>query len=84
MSLNIELNDFYITALNKDTLCMAFVSFRFCDMIVDRDVFIAVCFLLRATCAIGGAATETSTVSILLTKFPDNVGMVSVCGIFFS
>ena len=62
---------------------MAFVSFRFCDMIVDRDVFIAVCFVLRATCAIGGAATETSTVSILLTKFPDNVGMVSVCGIFF-
>ena len=62
---------------------MAFVSFRFCDMIVDRDVFIAVCFVLRAACAIGGAATETSTVSILLTKFPDNVGMVSVCGIFF-
>ncbi|CAH3143054.1 unnamed protein product [Pocillopora meandrina] len=53
------------------------VLFGFCDMIVDRDVFIAVCFVLRATCAIGGAATETSTVSILLTKFPDNVGMVS-------
>ncbi|CAH3143050.1 unnamed protein product, partial [Pocillopora meandrina] len=53
------------------------VLFGFCDMIVDRNVFIAVCFVLRATCAIGGAATETSTVSILLTQFPDNVGMVS-------
>ncbi|RMX47169.1 hypothetical protein pdam_00022818, partial [Pocillopora damicornis] len=54
-----------------------FIFSPFCGVLVNRDVFIAVCFVLRATCAIGGAATETSTVSILLTKFPDNVGMVS-------
>ena len=62
---------------------MAFVSFRFCDRIVDREAFITVSFILRATSAIGGAAVETSALSILLGKYPDNVGMVSVCGILF-
>lgn len=56
---------------------------RFGGMIVDRDAFIALCFLLRATSAIGGAAAETSALSILLEKFPDNVGMVTVCGTLF-
>ncbi|PFX25686.1 MFS-type transporter SLC18B1 [Stylophora pistillata] len=62
--------------LNKE-VSMAFVSFRFCDMIADRDAFIVVCFVLRVTSAIGGAAVETSGLSILLDTFPDNVGMVS-------
>ena len=62
---------------------MAFVFFRFCGLIVDRDAFTALCFMLRATSAIGGAAAETSALTILLEKFPDNVGMVSVCGILF-
>ncbi|XP_022790543.1 MFS-type transporter SLC18B1-like isoform X3 [Stylophora pistillata] len=56
------------------------VLFGFGGMIVDRDAFIALCFLLRATSAIGGAAAETSALSILLEKFPDNVGMVTVGG----
>ncbi|RMX58833.1 hypothetical protein pdam_00021880, partial [Pocillopora damicornis] len=56
---------------------MAFVFFRFCGLIVDRDAFTALCFMLRATSAIGGAAAETSALTILLEKFPDNVGMVS-------
>ncbi|XP_022790549.1 MFS-type transporter SLC18B1-like [Stylophora pistillata] len=51
--------------------------FGFCDMIADRDAFIVVCFVLRVTSAIGGAAVETSGLSILLDTFPDNVGMVS-------
>lgn len=59
------------------------VLFGFGGMIVDRDAFIALCFLLRATSAIGGAAAETSALSILLEKFPDNVGMVTVCGTLF-
>lgn len=46
-------------------------------MIADRDAFIVVCFVLRVTSAIGGAAVETSGLSILLDTFPDNVGMVS-------
>ncbi|RMX58834.1 hypothetical protein pdam_00021883, partial [Pocillopora damicornis] len=49
----------------------------FCDLIVDRDAFITVSFILRATSAIGGAAAETSAMSILLGKYPDNIGMVS-------
>ncbi|CAH3143067.1 unnamed protein product, partial [Pocillopora meandrina] len=56
---------------------VAFVSFRFCDLIVDRDAFITVSFILRATSAIGGAAAETSAMSILLGKYPDNIGTVS-------
>ena len=62
---------------------MAFIFFRFCGQIVNRDAFTALCFMLRATSAIGGAAAETSALTILLEKFPDNVGMVSVCGISF-
>ncbi|XP_027055811.1 MFS-type transporter SLC18B1-like, partial [Pocillopora damicornis] len=53
------------------------VLFGFCGLIVDRDAFTALCFMLRATSAIGGAAAETSALTILLEKFPDNVGMVS-------
>lgn len=53
------------------------VLFGFCGQIVDRDAFTALCFMLRATSAIGGAAAETSALTILLEKFPDNVGMVS-------
>ena len=64
-------------------ISVAFVSFRFCDLIVDRDAFITVSFILRATSAIGGAAAETSAMSILLGKYPDNTGTVSVCGILF-
>ena len=37
---------------------MAFVSFTFCERIVDRDAFITVSFILRATSAIGGAAVK--------------------------
>ena len=71
-----------LSFLNKEE-SVPFVSFRFCDRIVDRDAFITVSFILRATSAIGGAAVETSALSILLGKYPDNVGMVSVRGILF-
>ena len=67
----------------RPRISVAFVSFRFCDLIVDRDAFITVSFILRATSAIGGAAAETSAMSILLGKYPDNTGTVSVCGILF-
>ncbi|XP_073244210.1 MFS-type transporter SLC18B1-like [Porites lutea] len=40
-------------------------------------MFVAFCFLLRATLAIGGSASEVAALSILIGKFPNNVGAVT-------
>ena len=51
---------------------------RFCDSLSETTIFTVFCFLLRTTSAIGGAAAETSCMSILIEKFPNNVGAVTV------
>ena len=48
-------------------------------MLSDQTMFTVFCFLIRTTSAIGGAASETSSMSIIMEKFPDNVGAVTVC-----
>ena len=53
--------------------------FRFCSKISDKTVFVVLCFLLRAASAIGGAASQTSAMSIIIEKFPNNVAAVTVC-----
>ena len=52
--------------------------FRFCGLISDTAMFTAFCFLLRATLAIGGSASEVAALSILIGKFPNNVGAITV------
>ena len=41
-------------------------------------MFIAFCFLLRATLAMGGSASEVAALSILIGKFPNNVEAITV------
>ncbi|CAH3114199.1 unnamed protein product [Porites lobata] len=53
------------------------ILFGFCDSLSDTTIFTVFCFLLRTTSAIGGAAAETSCMSILIEKFPNNVGAVT-------
>ena len=55
------------------------IVFSFCGMLTDPTTFIVFCFLIRTTSAIGGAASETSALSIVMAKFPDNLGAVTVC-----
>ena len=52
--------------------------FRFCGLISDTAMFTAFCFLLRATLATGGSASEVAALSILIGKFPNNVGAITV------
>ena len=57
--------------------------FRFCSKISDKTEFVVLCFLLRTTSAIGGAASETSAMSIVIEQFPNNVAAVTVCTMHF-
>lgn len=53
--------------------------FRFGEVIFDPTMFIIFCFVLRITSAIGAAAAETAVLSLMLQKFPNDTGTVSVC-----
>ncbi|CAH3114275.1 unnamed protein product, partial [Porites lobata] len=56
------------------------IIFGFCGLISDTAMFTAFCFLLRATLAIGGSASEVAALSILIGKFPNNVGAITGAG----
>ncbi|CAH3023022.1 unnamed protein product, partial [Porites evermanni] len=58
----------------------SFIMFGFCGLISDTAMFTAFCFLLRATLAIGGSASEVAALSILIGKFPNNVGAITGAG----
>ncbi|XP_068717087.1 MFS-type transporter SLC18B1-like [Montipora capricornis] len=53
------------------------ILFGFSGMISDETVFAVVCFALRATSGMGGAAAETSAISIIMEQFPKNVGSIT-------
>ena len=41
-------------------------------------MFVVLSFLLRALSALGGAASETSAMSIAMEEFPERLGLISV------
>lgn len=51
--------------------------FGFCAWISSKTVFMVSSFLLRALSALGGAASETSAMSIAIEAFPERLGLVS-------
>ncbi|XP_068762780.1 MFS-type transporter SLC18B1-like isoform X1 [Montipora capricornis] len=53
------------------------ILFGFSGMISDEIAFAVVCFALRATSGMGGAAAETSAISIIMKQFPKNVGSIT-------
>ncbi|KAJ7348768.1 hypothetical protein OS493_039159, partial [Desmophyllum pertusum] len=55
----------------------AVIIFGFCGRISGTAAFVVLSFLLRSISAIGGAASETSVMSIIIAEFPDNLGMAS-------
>ncbi|KAJ7369404.1 hypothetical protein OS493_039303, partial [Desmophyllum pertusum] len=55
----------------------AVIIFGFCGRISGTAAFVVLSFLLRSISAIGGAASETSVISVLIAEFPDNLGMAS-------
>ena len=78
-----KLNGIYLTvclSIYPSVCLFSFILFfRFCGKISDKTVFVVFCFLLRTTSAIGGAASETSAMSIVIEQFPNNVAAVTVC-----
>ncbi|XP_029209764.2 MFS-type transporter SLC18B1-like isoform X2 [Acropora millepora] len=60
------------------------ILFGFCGMISGQTLFVVFCFLLRTTSAMGGAAAETSALSIVMEQFPDNLGAVTGASETFS
>ncbi|KAL9988695.1 hypothetical protein ACROYT_G003169 [Oculina patagonica] len=53
------------------------VDFCFCAWISSTTEFVVLSFLLRVLTALGGAASETAVMTIVIEEFPDRIGMTS-------
>ncbi|XP_078362700.1 uncharacterized protein LOC144646870 [Oculina patagonica] len=53
------------------------ITFNFCAWISSTTEFVVLSFLLRVLTALGGAASETAVMTIVIEEFPDRIGMTS-------
>ena len=68
----------YCEQLNKTRSHFRFLAFSFGAWIYNETEFTILSFLLMALSALGGAASETSAMSIAIEEFPERLGMASV------